>query len=152
MFRRILLLKGGLRLGSNNTALHSLQSVKWSSSVTAANSLNKINGEIIKEYLVETAAKEQHSSGEWVVSKLDLEISSATDIPTLLSTTKQSDFGSRNAVNVVNVLGQWAQKGQLSAADYEKLETRNKLEELLCGGDLGTSILSVQEVRFHIFL
>ena len=150
MFRRILLMKVGssLRFSSNNT---SLQSVKWNSS--AATPLNKINnttGDVVKEdSLIETAPKIEH---EWVKSKLEREINSASDVKTLLSILRQADFGPRNAVNVVNILGQWAQKGQLTVQDFQKLETRQKLEELLCRGDLGAGVLSIQEVIIVYYL
>lgn len=145
MFRRILLMKvGSLRFSSNNAAL---QSVKWNSSAATANPVNKISnttGDLVKEdSFVETTAKTEH---EWVKSKLDREISSASDVKTLFSLLRRSDFGQRNAVSVINILGQWAQKGQLTIHDFQKIETRQKLEELLSRGDLGAGILSIQEV------
>ena len=53
-------------------------------------------------------------------------------------------------MSTLNVLGSWVAAGKLSVADFQKLEYRSKLEDLILKGNFNLGVSSTLQVSVSI--
>lgn len=135
MFRTGLLVKFGIvRITSSCSLVQT--SVKWCS--TSANL-----------FLKQTDSKtDEHLSSEpaWVKTPLDKQIFSASDAKSLLMSVEHQNFDGRCAINVVNILSRWVSEGKFTVSDFQKLDSKAKLEENLLKGEFSVGLFGTLQV------
>lgn len=133
MLRGCLLAKYGVVRISGSSLIQN--TTKWLSAVAANNA-------------APTTVKAEEKQGEpaWVRSALDKKIYAASDLKSLQSVIQSEGFNSNAAVSTVNVLGSWVAAGKLSVSDFQKLDYRSKLEDLLLKGRFNLGVTSTIQV------
>lgn len=109
--------------------------LKWASSEAAK--LDAVSAEDIR----------QPDYTPRINNEIDTDISAAKDKTCLLTNVSKVRFNSKNAVNLINVLGGWAAAGKFSTAEYEKLAERERIESILKKGELAAGIPTLLQAR-----
>lgn len=100
-----------------------------------------------------TKLKEQSSEKDltWVQSPLDQKIYAATDVDGLLCLLENEKFNPRTAANFVSVLSKWVEDGKLEVSQFQKISSKNKLEDSLCSKTFQMKTFGILQV-IDIFL
>ncbi|XP_046651669.1 FAST kinase domain-containing protein 4-like [Daphnia pulicaria] len=94
--------------------------------------------------LKQTKAEEQLlNEPAWVKTALDKQISSATDAKSLLLAIKDPTFNGKCAINVMNILSRWVSEGRFTSSDFEKLDDKKKLEDLIVQGNFQVGMFAI---------
>jgi hypothetical protein len=97
--------------------------------------------------LKQTKAEEQLlNEPAWVKTALDKQISSATDAKSLLLAIKDPTFNGKCAINVMNILSRWVSEGRFTSSDFEKLDDKKKLEDLIVQGNFQVGMFAILQV------
>lgn len=98
--------------------------------------------------LKQTKAEEPQLLNEpaWVKTALDKQISLATDAKSLLLAIKDPTFNGKCAINVMNILSRWVSEGRFTSSDFEKLDDKKKLEDLIIQGNFQVGMFAILQV------
>lgn len=150
MFRGIVaIFPTTVRLSSGGS-LARKQSARWSSSkvhpalVTEGNSNNKDRPE--------EPLPAPTNDPVWIKSPVDKEIHGATDFKSLQQIIRKPELTGQNAINLVNTVNRLVKEGKMTVQDFQQMEGRKKIEDILKKGffNVGTlGTLLVANLAIH---
>jgi hypothetical protein len=64
----------------------------------------------------------------------------------LLLAIKDPTFNGKCAINVMNILSRWVSEGRFTSSDFEKLDDKKKLEDLIVQGNFQVGMFAILQV------
>ena len=95
---------------------------------------------------------QEETQGSWIKSPLGKQIHFAPDLKTLMPAFHSPKLNSTNAVFLVNAISRLIKEGKMTVHDFQKIEGKEKVEELLAKGRCEVGFVYLLQVNSFLLV